>query len=100
MVVLAGENHARNFILTWLQDLSMQQVTKIVFDIGVGTQALEQDMVSATVDNIMTVIEGIQSAHHARRKLTVSGGLAVFECSCWRSTTLAIGFFDHGRRNF
>lgn len=35
---------------TWLQVLSMQQVTEIVFDIGVGTQAPEQDMVSATVD--------------------------------------------------
>lgn len=68
----------------------MQQVTATVFNIGVGTQAPEQDMVSATVDNIMTVIEGIQSAHRAHRKLTVSSGLAVFECLCWRSTTLAI----------
>lgn len=53
----------------WLQDLSMQQVTETVFDIGVGTQAPEQSMVSATVDNIMTVIGGIQSANRAKRKL-------------------------------
>ena len=76
----------------------MQQVAATVFDIGAGTQAPEQDMVSATVDNTMMVVEGIQIAHRAHRKLTISSGLAVFECSCWRSTT-SNRIFDHGRQN-
>lgn len=46
------------------------------------TRALEQDMVWATVDNIMTVIEGIQKCPLYAPQVDCISDLAVLECSC------------------
>lgn len=70
----------------WLKDLSMVQVDEHVVDIGVGARSPDPSMKLATIENIMTVIEGMQKANKERGEFFLLHLLYPVSClqSCYR----------------